>query len=230
MEQDYNSWHKGQSLEDFTASWHQFAFNKMKVMDLTDFSILEIGCGRGGFTLEIYNRFPEVKKIVASDFSNEALSILKSRMTGFQSSKIVVKNEDIQKLSFSENSFDLVISMETIEHVAESKKAIQELFRVLRPGGYLILTCPNYFNFFGIWCIYRKLIGKPFTEGQPFVNYILYPRLLFWIKKSGFSLINSETLDLIIPFRRPRTYFRLGLPKWLKFLGHRTFFLLCKSK
>ena len=50
---------------------------------------------------------------------------------------------DVRALPFPAASFDVVYSMGTIEHFAESDTALQEIFRVLRPGGVAIIGVPN---------------------------------------------------------------------------------------
>lgn len=50
--------------------------------------------------------------------------------------------EDIHDLSFGDASFDVVITSDTLEHVADPQRALQETFRVLRPGGRHIFTVP----------------------------------------------------------------------------------------
>jgi SAM-dependent methyltransferase len=47
-------------------------------------------------------------------------------------------------LPYADASFDLVVAMEVIEHLAEPLPWLRELVRVLRPGGELLLTTPNY--------------------------------------------------------------------------------------
>jgi len=47
------------------------------------------------------------------------------------------------RLPFSDNSFDAVVTFETIEHVVEGHEFLQEMRRVLRPGGVLICSTPN---------------------------------------------------------------------------------------
>jgi len=46
-------------------------------------------------------------------------------------------------LPFPENSFDLLLSHEVLEHVNDDLKSVQEMVRVLKPGGRLLLFCPN---------------------------------------------------------------------------------------
>lgn len=52
------------------------------------------------------------------------------------------RHEDAERLSFSDHSFDLIVSNDVLEHVANPKKAFKEAWRVLRPGGVLLMTVP----------------------------------------------------------------------------------------
>lgn len=224
---DYNTWHQHHSQDDdVTASWHVFVQEKLQRQDVDKKNILEIGCGRGGFSNYLANLPRSPKKVFACDFSNSALEIAQKK---YPHEIISWQKENIMSLSFRDELFDTAISCETIEHITNPKKAIRELYRVIKPGGKLLLTCPNYFNAFGIWCIYRWMIGKPYTEGgQPYVNYILMPVVYFWIKKSGFKILNFSSSELIIPARVPKHYYNNGTPWWLRIFGHRTFYVLVK--
>lgn len=53
-----------------------------------------------------------------------------------------VRNEDLTKLTFPDNEFDLVISLEVLEHIPDYKKALAELYRITKPGGYLVFSVP----------------------------------------------------------------------------------------
>lgn len=226
---DYNSWHAFHTIDDDTNTpWHQFINEKLQHLSLNDASILEIGCGRGGFSNYLASNYPVLRKVVASDFSQEGLRIA-SEKYGDHNGLIEWKQEDIMSQSFDENTFDIAISCETIEHIQYPQKAIKELYRVLKPGGTLLLTCPNYFNLFGIWCLYRKLIGKPFTEGgQPYVNYIQMPMIYYFIKEAGFKVIEWRSSEFIIPARVPKHYWNDRLPDAISALGHRTYYMLEK--
>ena len=50
--------------------------------------------------------------------------------------------EDIQALSWADESFDLVVTSETLEHVPDPRRALEETLRVLRPGGRHVFTVP----------------------------------------------------------------------------------------
>ena len=68
------------------------------------------------------------------------------------------------------NLFDLVLSHEVLEHVADDRKVINEIVRTLRPGGRLVLFCPNRGYPFETHGIYLR--GKYHFGNKPLVNYL----------------------------------------------------------
>jgi SAM-dependent methyltransferase len=226
---NYNEWHGRNQLDNHVDSpWYEFVNRCLQPEMMDDKVVLEIGCGRGGFSISLTQKFPSVLKLFACDYSETALSIGEASTT--KSGRLTWQKEDIQALSFPDDHFHTVISCETIEHVPRPMKALEEIYRVLKPGGRFILTCPNYFNLFGIWCLYRKMIGKPFTEGgQPYVNYLLLPSIYRKLKALGFQVEHFHTSEFIIPWRVPKTFFKERTPSAIEFLGSRTFYLMTKK-
>jgi ubiquinone/menaquinone biosynthesis C-methylase UbiE len=55
-----------------------------------------------------------------------------------------VRNEDVQDLSFGDNSFDLVSSTEVFEHVPDYIAGFSEVFRVLKSDGWFVFTVPYF--------------------------------------------------------------------------------------
>src|SRR5262249_53780621 len=109
--------------------------------------------------------------------------------------------QDIQRLTFQDATFDTVISCETIEHVPDPKGAVRELARVLKPGGSLVLTCPNYLGLMGAYRGYLRLTGRRFTEeGQPINNFVLIPRVLLWLRAAGLALERFDSRGHYLPF------------------------------
>lgn len=79
-----------------------------------------------------------------------------------------------ENLPFPVESFDLILSNEVIEHVIDDRKAVQEMVRVLVPGGRLILFCPNRWYPFETHGIYWR--GEYRFGNKFLVNYL--PRKL----------------------------------------------------
>src|SRR6185436_15955201 len=55
-----------------------------------------------------------------------------------------IRNEDVQQLTFADESFDVVTSNQVFEHVPDDRRGYAECLRVLKPGGALIFTVPLY--------------------------------------------------------------------------------------
>ncbi|MFC1663751.1 class I SAM-dependent methyltransferase [Patescibacteria group bacterium] len=96
--------------------------------------ILEIGCGTGG-NLEVLNKWGQV---IGLDISKEALNFCKKR--GF-TNLILGKAE---KISLSDNSCDLVLALDVLEHTKDDKRVIKESWRVLKGGGFFLAIVPAY--------------------------------------------------------------------------------------
>lgn len=225
----YDEWH-GQYAghDDAQSVWHMFIKNTIRPeTDLDLRRVMEIGCGRGGLSNYLSHIHTKPCEIYACDFSENGLQIAREKY--MSRPQINWVRQDIQDLSFENEFFDTIISCETLEHVANPARALTELYRTLKPGGTVFLTCPNYFNLFGLWCIYRSVIGKPYTEGQPYVNYLLLPALLRMIRRAGFGIHHLHTADLVLPLRAHYHYFQDRMPRILKWFGFRSFLILKKK-
>lgn len=73
-------------------------------------------------------------------------------------------------LPFQENTFDLILSHEVLEHVQDDQAAIREIFRTLTAGGRLVLFCPNRGYPFETHGVYWR--GKYHFGNIPLINYL----------------------------------------------------------
>jgi len=187
--------------------------------DLDGKEVLEIGCGRGGFSCWLARQArPNPPRLTAADFSNTALNRAKAQAALSGLNDIRWKQEDIQQLSFADASFDTVISCETIEHVPDVPRALSELTRVLRPGGRLILTTPNYLGETGFYRLYCLAIGRGWSEGgQPFVNWMFLPGTVRAVRRASLTVHAVDGIGHYVYFPRHspiRLYF-LDRFRWL---------------
>jgi SAM-dependent methyltransferase len=75
-----------------------------------------------------------------------------------------------ENLPFTTGSFDMVLSHEVLEHVQDDRAAVQEIVRVLRPGGRLVVFCPNRGYPFETHGIYWR--GRYHFGNIPLINYL----------------------------------------------------------
>lgn len=103
--------------------------------DLQIDTVLDVGCGEG-FTLSKLKENKIGKKYEGIDASREAIYIGKK-----QYPELNLKEGNIYKLDYKDNSLDLVICTEVLEHLENPEKALRELLRVSKK--YLIISVPN---------------------------------------------------------------------------------------
>ena len=98
--------------------------------------LLDLACGVGYGHAELSKAAPDAP-IISCDVSHEAVSYGRNNfgITGLVA--------DGERLPFLDGAFDVVVSLETVEHVPSPKAFMTELRRVLRPNGKLLLSTPN---------------------------------------------------------------------------------------
>lgn len=102
-------------------------------------NILDVGCGIGGSSLYLAKKFNAkvtgitLSPVQASRAAERATEALLNTQASFQVA-------DAQNMPFADNSFDLVWSLESGEHMPDKTKFMQECYRVLKPGGKFIMV------------------------------------------------------------------------------------------
>lgn len=196
----YDVWHASHLPDSADAPWHELV---KTALDVPGKRILEIGCGRGGFAVWLAKLPPGQRpsEIVAADFSPAAVAMAREYAESQSVSGIDFRTGDLMALEFPEANFDAAISCETIEHVPDSRRALAELARVLKPGGRLYLTFPNYLNLLGLHRLYLPLTGRAHTEGgQPINHFLMTPLVLRWLRKAGLRIERRLGEGHYIPF------------------------------
>lgn len=204
----YEEWHAGLAVDaEANAPWHLLIREYLDVeRDLANKRVLEIGCGRGGFSCWMSAKGGPSADIVAVDFSSTAVKKGAAFAAERGITGVTWEVGDIQRIAHASESFDTVISCETIEHVPDPALAVRELARVLKTGGHLYLTTPNYLGTTGLYRGYMRLTGRRFQEeGQPINNFNMLPRTRRWVKRAGLRIETTAGTGhyLQIPGRDP---------------------------
>lgn len=179
----YDRWHERRAASlagaspVASASWHAMA--RRQLGDLRGLDVLEIGCGNGAFARELVERGAV---LVAADFSPSAVAQARAEVPA----TCEVMIADVQDLPFPSGRFDLVVSLETLEHVPFPERGLAELVRVTRPGGRLIITTPNYLSLMGLWRVALRLVGRRYAElGQPINQPLMLFRRVLSLRRLG---------------------------------------------
>tara|TARA_Y100000310_G_C20617994_1_gene781696 strand:- start:866 stop:1567 length:702 start_codon:yes stop_codon:yes gene_type:complete len=102
-------------------------------------AILDAGCGLGYFLLTLKDTGA---KLYGMDVSPESVEYVKKHIT-----KDAVVGA-VEKIPYPDNTFDVVLFCEVIEHVEDDAKVLREICRVLKPGGRVVITTPSLKGFF----------------------------------------------------------------------------------
>jgi SAM-dependent methyltransferase len=126
-------------------------------------AILDAGCGVGMYT-EQFRRFSPHVTGVEIDFPV-------ARQAAARQGGIIVA--PAEALPFADASFDVLFSHEVIEHVADDRTAAREMLRVIRPGGRVVIFCPNRLYPFETHGHYWR--GRYHFGNTPLINYLPDP-------------------------------------------------------
>jgi SAM-dependent methyltransferase len=128
---------------------------------LQDAKVLIAGCGVGTYATQIRRRYtPDV----------EAFDIEAERVIEALPETPHALIAAAEALPYPDNQFDTILSHEVLEHVQDDRKSIQEMVRVLKPGGRVIIFVPNRWYPFETHVHYWK--GTYHFGNTPLINYL----------------------------------------------------------
>ena len=138
-----------------------------------------------------------------------------------------IVNASAEQMPFADDEFDLVVSLDVLEHVANPLAVLKESLRVMKPGGYLYCVIPNYLWFwewhYGIpWlpCLPKcaaKLWVRFFGRNPDFLNELTF--VTPWKLKRWLSSINqAHIVQMFESDRDPALTLVTDANNWLKTL------------
>ena len=137
-----------------------------QVCDLTKVKLLDCGCGAGEYVFALRDRYG------ADAWGVEFLEekVAKAKINGRHAA--YVKRGDLQKLDEPDSGFDVVLLNEVLEHVPDDFKALREVYRVLKPGGRVIVFSPNRLFPFETHGVRLRGGGIRLSPAVPFIPYV----------------------------------------------------------
>ena len=121
--------------------------------------ILDSGCGQGVFTFEIARRLPE-STVTGLDIDKTLIERNRhiAEITGLKNCNF--KYQDIAETPL-EGQYDLVLSIDVLEHIVDDEKVLKKYYNALNPGGDMLLHVPAYYRhwFFFKWKVNFEVEG-----------------------------------------------------------------------
>lgn len=174
--------------------------------DLTPFKhIAELGCGNGGNTVLLLEKASQAQ-ITAIDINPKQI---KDATNQIKDDRVTFKVGDICQLSDPDNQYDCAFICWVLEHLNDPQQAINETYRILKPGGQLLLTevfnhslylypenCPSIFEYYRIFNeLQRSFNGFPNVGA----------RIGSLLNNAGFQAIDIIAKPVLFDNRTPQT-------------------------
>lgn len=174
----------------FERVFHRYRiFPWLNKIDYIDKKVLDVGCNTGILLIPLLEKGVD---IVGVDISKNDITETRKKLQekGFSPSLALVA--DAKKLPFQENTFDIVLLSDILEHVSQPELVAKEAYRVIKKGGYIFVTVPNECHPVVKFEWLRKVLsGRDNTEEHPDVPYNLNKLIRFFPKakvdKCGFA-------------------------------------------
>ena len=144
-------------------------------------SLLDAGCGEGFVLEHLLKSGLVLKQVVGLDLNRKALKLAEKR-----NPYVSFREGSITKIPYKDKSFDLVICLETLEHVFDYQKAITELLRVSK--NYILISVP-WEPYFSLANLLRLKNTDLLGRDPEHVN--------FWSRKSFTQLLTGLKVKIV---------------------------------
>jgi 2-polyprenyl-3-methyl-5-hydroxy-6-metoxy-1,4-benzoquinol methylase len=158
----------------------EYDFNIMELDKKETGKILDVGCGNGFFISILKNRGWDVEGL---ETDLKAVEFCKSQ-------GLNAKHGDLHTQNYPDNTFDAVALAHVIEHVYDPVNLVKEIYRILKPGGQIILATPNSKS----WMFNEKFNSNWFSLHSPgHVQIFNRKNLCSLLESYGFKITTSKT-------------------------------------
>lgn len=154
--------------------------------------ILDIGCGSSRIILDLPGAV--------------GLDILQNKLRWLRPRHRLLVRASCERLPFRPESFDTIINSEVIEHVPDAPEVWTEMWRVLRPGGILILGTPDYGRW--LWWILEWIYGGllPDAYAKEHITHFTRAELTGRLRAAGYEILDCRYVgfcETIVKARKP---------------------------
>lgn len=162
-------------------------------------TLLDLGAGSGNLELKFYKN---IKKIVAVDYNDEAVSFLKNKLKEKSITNVKVYWQDLINVSKLKKfgKFDMIVMVDVAEHIKKNdfKKLVDTFPKLLNEKGKVVIITPNYQSF---WPIIEKAMDvftkMPNLEDMQHVNKLTKANLNKAFNKKYFKEFNYSTFNTV---------------------------------
>lgn len=144
--------------------------------------VLDAGIGTGAMSLALGDVIDQPFHLTGVDISPEMLLETDRRLTQRGIDR-TLQIADLEALPYEDNRFDIILVAHVLEHLAAPERAIAELYRVLKPGGVIII------------CMTRRSSAGAYIQFIWRTHRVAMASALDWLRLVGFQNVRAVPLD-----------------------------------
>lgn len=168
-----------------------------------DARIVDFGCGTGSYLLPLATH---AREAVGIDFSRHLLDELRAAVTHDVRSNVRVLEENVKETSLESGAYDLAFSIATLYSVPEPERALQEMHRILRPGGMAMFELGNR------WSV--NTIASRYLHTGIRMHLMSVSEMLRVLGGIGFRIIAHRSFQLLPMYGIPKFLFPIVASQW----------------
>lgn len=180
------NWHKIIERHRFQAAYRDLIDRIMRQpryrQEADDLRVLDAGIGTGAMSLAFRQHLGRRFCLNGIDISPAMLREASERLGG-EDIDITLTGADLTSLPFADSAFDVVLAAHVVEHLADPRAALREMFRILKPGG--IVIC----------CITRQSVTGAYIQLMWRTHRVSRSTALGWFLDCGFELARALPLQ-----------------------------------
>ncbi|HZX33786.1 MAG TPA: class I SAM-dependent methyltransferase [archaeon] len=157
--------------------------------------IIDVGCGSGTFSRALAKKYPEAE-ITGVDVSERAISFAARKAREENIGNLGFISASISAIPVKSGSFDVAVVSHLIEHVENPERDLKEINRILKHGGALILTTPNYLSLWPLaeMVFDRTMAEKNYSLGEQHISRFTASSIKKPVNNAGFAIEGLKTL------------------------------------
>ncbi len=213
----YETWHEDVYADDAVADrpWHGLVRRYLRPSDIGGRTCWRSGAVGESWRPPALAMTPPPRRLVAADFARPRWP-RRGASAARVDSRASWMVADVQAVGLPVGAFDTVISCETIEHLTDPVGALREFARILRPGGRLVFTTPNYIGRLRAVSRVSAAAGPALHRGRAAdLPADVAAAHWWWLRRAGFRVRAVDACGhyALYPGRQPWE------PAWLASLG-----------
>jgi len=189
-----NWYYQSLNIDPFQKYWHKRRFEEIsKLIDAVEGEVLDVGSADGMFSKVILDK-SKAKKLIGIDVLDKSVDWANSH---WKNSRMKFYVGDAHDLKFEAGRFDAVFCNEVLEHVTHPAKALSEIRRVMKKGGYGVFLVPSDSLLFRlVWWFWLHFYPRGWVWRDTHIQTYRNSYLSKLCKKVGFKVEVDKKFNL----------------------------------